>query len=55
MIEPISVCELDAGKPEIPGAEIPDDRANQQREHHREAGARSDLRISSTGSSAMMP
>ena len=43
MIEPISVCELEAGKPEPPGAEIPDDRGDQQREDHREARAAADL------------
>src|ERR1700730_12735620 len=32
--EPISVWELDEG---IPSAEVPDDRGDQQREHHREA------------------
>ena len=43
MIEPISVCDDDAGKPEPPGAEIPDDRRDQQREDHGEAGAAADL------------
>ena len=28
---------------EAPGAEVPDDRRDQQREHHREAGVRADL------------
>ena len=43
MIEPISVCELEAGRPRVPGAEVPDDRGDQQREDHREAGAGADL------------
>ena len=43
MIEPISVCELEDGQAEIPGAEIPDDRRDEQRENHGEAGAAADL------------
>src|SRR6185312_4698005 len=39
IIEPMSVCELDAG----PGAEVPNDRRNQQSKHHREAGMTADL------------
>jgi hypothetical protein len=40
MIEPIRVCELEAGPP---GAEIPDDRSDQEREHHGEARTAADL------------
>ena len=37
------VCELEAGKPEPPGAQVPDDGGDQQREDHGEAGAGADL------------
>lgn len=36
MIAPISVWELDAGRPKY-RAEVPDDRRQQHREHHGEA------------------
>ena len=42
-IEPIRVCELEAGMPSKPRSEIPDDCGDQQSEHHRIAGARADL------------
>ena len=42
MIEPIIVCELDAGN-RRPRSEVPHDRGDQQREYHREAGAAADL------------
>ena len=43
MIEPISVCERGRRQAEPPGAEVPDDGGDQQREDHGEAGLRADL------------
>ena len=43
MIEPISVWELELGQPEVPRAQIPDDRRYQQRENHGEARAAAHL------------
>ena len=40
---------------QVPRAQVPDDGADEQGEHHRETGAEPTCRISSTGSSAMMP
>ena len=43
MIEPISVCGARGRQAEPPGAEVPDDGRDQQREHHGKAGAAADL------------
>jgi hypothetical protein len=40
---------------EIPRAEIPDDRADEKRKHHRNPALDPTCRISSTGRSAMIP
>ncbi|MGY4361614.1 hypothetical protein ACVW0J_008107 [Bradyrhizobium sp. i1.7.7] len=43
MIEPISVCEEEAGRPKYQVPQVPDDRGDQECEHHGEAGAGADL------------
>ena len=43
MIEPINVCDDEAGMPSAPRAEVPDDGGDEQREDHGEAGAGADL------------
>jgi hypothetical protein len=42
MIEPIKVCDEEAGRPSHQVAEVPDDRRDQQGEDHGEAGVRAD-------------
>ena len=43
MIEPIKVCELDAGSPKYQVLEVPDNGGDQQRKDHRESCLASDL------------
>jgi hypothetical protein len=43
MIDPINVCELDAGSPRYQVPRFPDDSRNQQCENHRKAGGTPDL------------
>ena len=43
MMEPIRVCDEEAGKPSAPGAQVPDDRGEEECEHHRETGVGTDL------------
>ena len=49
MMEPMRVWELEAGRPEPPGGEVPEDGRDEEGEDHGEAGAGGDLRRSSTG------